>query len=63
MIKIRDEMALCGTCTHLLSENNYVLRRIGGGINAKVVCELCGKRRFGGRFTVERMHGKHTIPY
>lgn len=43
------KIELCGGCAAVLKEH-YNVRRVGGGVNNKVVCGQCGKRRFGGTY-------------
>lgn len=46
-------MELCGLCEAKLAEG-YSLKRIAGGINNKITCANCGRRRYGGTFSVKK---------
>lgn len=46
-------MELCGACEAKLEEA-YSLKRIAGGINNKITCANCGRRRYGGTFSVKK---------
>lgn len=47
---------LCGRCAAMLQEG-YDLKRVGGGVDHKVTCSHCGRRRYGATFTIEK-HSK-----
>lgn len=40
---------LCRPCAELLGEA-YVLTKHSGGVNNKVTCDKCGKKRFGATY-------------
>ncbi len=42
---------LCGACAAKLGEA-YSLRRVAGGVDNKVVCAECGRRRYGGTYEI-----------
>lgn len=42
---------LCGTCADLL-RRGYYLKKIAGGIDNKITCDNCGKRRYGYTYEV-----------
>lgn len=44
---------LCGRCAAILREKKEV-RYIAGGVNHKVSCTECGRRRYGGTYDVKR---------
>lgn len=46
------KMDLCGACAAKLGEA-YNLRKVAGGVDNKVVCSNCGRRRYGGTYEVE----------
>lgn len=46
------KMDLCGACVAKLGEA-YNLRKVAGGVDNKVVCSNCGRRRYGGTYEVE----------
>lgn len=43
------KLDLCGACAAKLGEA-YSLRKIAGGVDNKVVCSNCGRRRYGGTY-------------
>lgn len=47
---------LCGRCGAMLQEG-YDLKRVGGGVDHKVTCSHCGRRRYGATYTIEK-HSK-----
>lgn len=40
---------LCGGCIDKMAEG-YILTRIAGGVNNKITCACCGKRRYGATY-------------
>ena len=48
---------LCGPCC-VLMRGSYVLERVAAGVNNKVSCGRCGKRRYGA--TYELIKKKET---
>lgn len=46
----------CGRCAAMLQEG-YDLKRVGGGVDHKVTCSHCGRRRYGATYTIEK-HSK-----
>lgn len=42
---------LCGTCAELL-RRGYDLKKIAGGVDNKITCDKCGKRRYGATYEV-----------
>lgn len=40
---------LCGKCAELMRET-YQLRRVAGGVNNKITCGRCGRRRYGAAY-------------
>ena len=44
---------LCGACVEELKEG-YDLKRIGGGVDNKITCVNCGRRRYGGTFELTK---------
>jgi len=48
------EMDLCGICAALLG-NAYSVRKVSGGVDNKVTCANCGKRRYGASYEVKKM--------
>ncbi len=43
---MKKKVDLCTECAARLGEG-YILTRIAGGVDNKVTCARCGKRRFG----------------
>lgn len=50
MDKTRD---LCGACVEMLREG-YDLKRVAGGVDNKITCAHCGRRRYGATYTMEK---------
>ncbi len=46
---MKRKIDLCGPCAVLMGEA-YDLRRVAGGVNHKVTCGRCGKRRYGATY-------------
>lgn len=44
---------LCGACEIQMKES-FTLKRVGGGVNNKVTCSKCGKRRYGATYEIEK---------
>lgn len=48
---------LCGACAEKLKEG-YILKKISGGVDNKVTCSNCGRRRYGGTYQMEKKETK-----
>jgi len=46
------KMDLCGRCAALMMDA-CDLHKVSGGVNNKVTCAYCGKRRYGGSYEVQ----------
>ncbi len=46
-------MDLCGKCAALLREG-FQLRRVAGGVDNKITCSNCGRRRYGATYELEK---------
>lgn len=44
---------LCGKCAALLREG-FQVKRVTGGVDNKVTCSNCGKRRYGATYELEK---------
>lgn len=44
---------LCGACAEMLREG-YDLKRVAGGVDNKITCAHCGRRRYGATYTMEK---------
>ena len=42
---------LCGVCAAKLGET-YPMLKVAGGVNNKIFCTECGRRRYGGSYEV-----------
>jgi hypothetical protein len=51
------KLDLCGKCAAELREG-YKLARVAGGVDNKITCSNCGKRRFGATYELEKKGGK-----
>ena len=45
---------LCLPCAMKLEEAGHNIRRIGGGVNMKVTCWRCKRRRYGAEYDVSK---------
>lgn len=54
--RLTEPKDLCGRCAAMLQEG-YDLKRVGGGVDHKVTCSHCGRRRYGATYTIEK-HSK-----
>lgn len=50
------QLELCVPCAARLGEV-YSLQKVAGGVGNKVLCAECGRRRYGGTYTLD---GKRT---
>lgn len=48
---MKKKMELCAKCAALIADA-YDVRRLAGGVDCKVTCEQCRKKRFGGTYEV-----------
>lgn len=48
---------LCGVCAEQMKEG-YALKKIGGGVDNKVTCSNCGRRRYGATYELAHKEGK-----
>ena len=46
-------MDLCVPCVNAVSKE-YAIKFVSGGVGNKITCSLCGRRRFGATYTVDR---------
>lgn len=50
---------LCGVCAAQeavkLEETSMTLSRIDGGVNNKITCRICGRRRYGATYEVRNV--------
>ncbi len=46
-----NTLDLCGPCAAMMGES-YNLRKVSFGIDKKVTCDNCGRRRFGGAYVL-----------
>lgn len=48
------EMDLCGACEAQLKADGRDVRVVFGAANQKVTCAICGRRRYGAKFSVSK---------
>ncbi len=53
---MKKKLDLCGVCAAKLG-TAYNLRKIAGGVDNKITCAECGRRRYGGTFDVTKKAG------
>ena len=53
MPKIRD---LCGACAAKLS-TAYTVRKVCGGVDNKITCAECSRRRYGATYEIVKKEG------
>ncbi len=46
---MKKKVDLCGPCAAVLGEG-FILTRIAGGVDNKITCAHCGKRRYGATY-------------
>lgn len=46
-------MELCTACREVMKDA-YTLARVGGGVDNKITCSVCGKRRYGYTYDVTK---------
>lgn len=51
------QMELCVPCAEKMREG-YTLRTVKIGVNQKVTCAGCGRRRYGAHYEVEKKEAK-----
>ena len=51
-MKQKKTVELCGKCAELMRET-YRLRKTAGGVNYKITCARCGRRRYGAAYELE----------
>lgn len=56
MDKTKD---LCGACAEMLREG-YDLKRVAGGVDNKITCAHCGRRRYGATYAMEKKSKSRT---
>lgn len=49
-----QKVNLCGRCANVMREG-YRVKKVAGGANCKVNCALCGRRRYGGNYEIEKL--------
>ena len=50
---------LCGVCAAKYRDGGLLLIRTAGGVNNKVTCSACGKRRYGATYEIKKGVTKH----
>ncbi len=50
---------LCGSCATKLG-TGFAIRKVAGGVDHKVTCAECGKRRYGGTYEAGSTRRKAT---
>lgn len=48
-----QRMELCGACAAKLKDEGLIVQKVRRGVDQKVSCEKCGKRRYGGPYDVD----------
>lgn len=48
-----QKLSLCGKCAALM-KTAFEVKKISGGANFKVLCENCGRKRFGGVYELTK---------
>ena len=56
-MKQKKTVELCGRCAELMRET-YRLRQVAGGVNNKITCARCGRRRYGAAYELEAKGGR-----
>ena len=50
---MEKRVELCVPCAEMMREG-YQMRRVAGGVNHKITCAHCGKRRYGAVYAMEK---------
>ena len=50
---MKKQYDLCGACAEQMKEG-YALKKISGGIDNKVTCDNCGRRRYGATYELTK---------
>lgn len=50
---------LCGKCAALLREG-FDLKQVAGGVNNKITCSNCGRRRYGATYELKKKSKSNT---
>ena len=50
---MEKRVELCVPCAELMRET-YRLRKTAGGVNYKITCARCGRRRYGAAYMLEK---------
>ena len=50
---------LCGRCAAIYEET-FNVKRVSGGVNHKVICSVCGNRRYGGTYEITNKKNKEA---
>ncbi len=53
---MKKKVDLCVPCAALLGEG-FTLTKIAGGVNNKITCAHCGKRRYGDTYEMTKKKG------
>ncbi len=53
---IPKTLDLCGVCAAKLA-TAYAIRKVAGGVDNKITCAECGRRRYGGTYDVTKKGG------
>lgn len=48
---------LCGSCAEQMKEG-YALKKVGGGVDNKITCSNCGRRRYGATYELTKKEAK-----
>lgn len=51
-----QQMTLCGRCLEVLRDR-FIVRLVHRGINEKIDCDVCRRRKYGGTYDVEPKRG------
>lgn len=53
MPKLPPKIDLCLPCTTVL-QDEFILKRVAGGIDNKITCARCRRRRYGATYEIEK---------
>lgn len=54
------QIDLCARCAALLSDGGYSIKMVKRGINNKVTCGHCNRRRYGATYELTPIRGKDS---
>ena len=54
-----QQMTLCGRCAEVM-RSRYIVRLVNRGIDEKVTCDVCKRRKYGGTYDIQSKRHKEV---